>query len=403
MPQSTLQNIFENFLSSERLFVNKNAVSTKYSPINLPHRDEQINNVAQIMSPSLRNEKPSNLFVFGKTGTGKTASIQFVCRQLADMALRNRIDLKCIYINCKMRKVADTEYRLIAQLSREFGEEVPATGLPTDEIYKQFFKAVDSKNQTIVLVLDEVDNLVKKAGDSILYSLTRINADLKNANLVVIGISNDISFINQLDSRVKSSLNEEELIFPPYDALQLKDILSERAKVAFIPGAISEEVISKCAAYAARDHGDARRAIDLLRVAGEIAERQGKKCVEEIDVDLAEEKIERDNVIEVSKKLPMQSQVVLLSAIMLHQTHKPPIYTGELFHVYKSICVRLRVNPLTQRRVSDLISELDMLGILNVNVVSMGRYGRTREITLAVHNDSVDKIKHMFEDDMGLS
>lgn len=395
--------IFEDFLSKKSIFVNKEALSIKYTPETIPHREECIANVAKILAPALKYEKPSNIFIFGKSGTGKSLCTSYVCSQLENMSARKGVNLKIIYTNCKMRKVADTEYRLIAQLARHFGQTIPATGLPTDEVYNIFFKAIDKPpTQMIILILDEVDALVKKCGDGVLYNLTRINQELKNARIAIVGISNDVMFTNNLDPRVKSSLNEEEIVFPPYNALQLKDILMERAKVAFNMDALGESVVAKCAAYAAREHGDARRALDLLRVAGEIAERMNKDKLEESDVDSADSKIESESVEEIVQKLPKQSQAVLYSALLILKSREPPVYTGEMYDVYKSICVRTSTKQLTQRRVSDLISELDMLGVINAKVISKGRYGRTREISISIAEDISNHIEEILKTELGL-
>ena len=398
----SVDRIFEDFLNKKSIFANKDALSIKYAPDNIPHRSGQITALAKILAPSLRLEKPSNIFLYGKTGTGKSLSVNYVCNQLEKISKDKNIPLKIVYVNCKMGKVADTEYRLIAQLIREFGQDIPATGLPTSEVYKIFFDIVDKEKRIVLLVLDEVDQLVKKGGDEVLYNLTRINQNLKNAEITIVGISNDVFFMNALDPRVKSSLNEEEMIFSPYDAVQLKDILFERAKVAFNEGVLPESVIAKCAAYAAREHGDARRALDLLRVAGELVEREGKSKIEEKYVDLAEEKIEKETIEEIVKKLPKQSQTVLYAALLILKSREPPVYTGEIYDVYKSVCIRILSKPLTQRRVSDLISELDMLGIINAKVISKGRYGRTREVSLSMSDDILSKVEGLLKDDLGL-
>jgi len=394
--------IFEEFLNKRSIFSNKEALAIKYTPDNIPHREEQVSSLAKIMAPALRLEKPSNVFIYGKTGTGKSLCVNYVCSQLFNLAEKKNIPLKVMYVNCKMRKVADTEYRLMAHLAREFAQVIPATGLPTDEVYKIFFETIDKEERMIILILDEVDQLVKKCGDEVLYNLTRINQELKLAKINIIGISNDVLFMNNVDPRVKSTLNEEEMVFSPYDAIQLKEILTERANLAFNPNVISENVIAKCAAYAAREHGDARRALDLLRVSGELAERAGKDRIEERDVDSAEENIEKETIEEIVKKLPKQSQSVLYSALLILKSREPPVYTGEIFDVYKSVCIRTGSKPLTQRRVSDLVSELDMLGVINSKVISKGRYGRTREIALCMSDEIANRTEDILKSDLGL-
>jgi len=402
--QLSLQKLFENYLNKKSIFVNKDALTIKYTPYDIPHRDEQINLCAQILAPSLRMERPSNLFIYGKTGTGKTVTIKHVCNELEKVANDKNISLKVIYLNCKMRKVADTEYRLIAQLAREMGVDVPATGLPTDEVYNLFYKAVDDKELIILIILDEIDQLIKKTGDEILYNLTRINSELTKAKISIIGISNDITFKSNLDPRVRSSLNEEEIIFPPYDALQLKDILESRSKIAFVNGVVSEAVIAKCAAFAAREHGDARKALDLLRVAGELAERENCETILERHIDEADEKIETDQVVELIKGLPKQSLTVLYAILSMDKFNEENSenHTGLVYNLYKNLCLKAGLKNLTQRRVSDLINEFDMMGIITTKVISKGRYGRTKEIELNISKETSEKLSKIIEENLNI-
>ncbi|MFH1649403.1 MAG: ORC1-type DNA replication protein [Candidatus Woesearchaeota archaeon] len=396
-----LKNYFEAYLNTTSIFSDKHVLQSNYFPTEVNHRNEQITQVAKILAPALRGEKPSNLFIYGKTGTGKTLCVKHTTSQMSKVASEKGIALKVCYLNCKLKKIADTEYRLIAQLAREFGKAIPPTGLPTDEVYNTFFSALDAEKQIVLLVLDEIDQLVKKAGDEIIYNLTRINSDLKNSQVSIIGISNDLMFSNNLDPRVKSSLSEEELLFPPYNALQIQEILKERADIAFKEGALQEGVIQKCAAYAAREHGDARRALELLRVAGELAERSQQEQVTTEQIDSAEDKIEHDRVYELVKTQPKQHQLVLFSILNIKpENSQTQIYTGEVYDYYKGLCDQVSQRPLTQRRVSDVIQEMDMLGIINANVISKGRFGRTREISLAIHHSLKTKIMTTLKDEV---
>jgi len=396
-----LSKFFEEYLSKEPLFVNKKILQSSYTPENIPHRDEQIKQLAKVLAPSLRKDKPSNVFIYGKTGSGKTCVSRYVVDEIYNTCKKNKLDVNIFYLNCKMKKVSDTEYRLIAELARGFGADVPSTGLPTEEVYKIFINTIESKNQLLILILDEIDQLVKKTGDGILYNLTRLNAELKNCEMSFIGISNDLNFTENLDPRVKSSLSEEELVFPPYNAIQLQDILRDRAKLSFREGVVEEGVIEKCAAYAAREHGDARRALELLRVAGELAERDNQLKVSIKYIDDAENKIERDRVLDIIKTQPKQQQLTTYSILEFNDKGKK-IFTGEIYEYYLDLCKRVGLKPLTQRRVSDIIAELDMLGIINAKVVSKGRYGRTREIQVLIPSSNLVKIKQALKEGLGL-
>ena len=403
MNQKGLTGFFEKYLDENLIFTNKKSLQSSYTPETVIHRDEQINSIASILASALKNDKPSNLFMYGKTGTGKTLSIKHVTLKMNNIAKQRDIHLKIIYLNCKMKRIADTEYRLVAQLIKEFDEEVPYTGLPTDEVYNKFFRILKSSNyEVIIIILDEIDQLIKKAGDEVIYNLTRVNSELTTKQISIVGISNNLLFTETMDPRVRSSLSEEEVVFPPYNALQLKDILTKRSLQAFKEKALETGVIEKCAAYSAREHGDARRALELLKVAGEIAERKGLTKVRIDHLDRAEEKIEKERVLEIVKTQPRQSQVALLSIVFLFENSNTNINTGEVYEIYKKLCLKTELRPLTQRRISDVISELDMLGIINAKVISKGRYGRTREIKTDIGHTMRQKIKTFLTQELNL-
>jgi cell division control protein 6 len=424
--------LFDDLLEGEPIFEQKEVLRPSYTPDQLPHRNQQINNIATILVSALRGDTPSNILVYGKTGTGKTASARFVSQELEETSENYTVPCEVEYINCE---VTDTQYRVLAQLANKFiddnleriddelddlqalvnagdvealadhgfdslrdarervrelqeyqetQESVPMTGWPTDRVYSEFFDAVDLYQRVLVIMLDEIDKLVEKSGDDTLYNLSRMNSDLERSRVSIIGISNDLKFTDFLDPRVKSSLGEEEIVFPPYDATQLNDILKQRSEIAFRESSLDEEVIPLCSAFAAQEHGDARRALDLLRTAGELAERTQADRIQEDHVRQAQEKIELNRIVEAVRTLPQQSKIILLSIIKLEERDVNPINTGEAFNEYKRICQAIDCDVLTQRRVTDLISELDMLGIVNAVVVSKGRYGRTKEISLSV-------------------
>ena len=188
--------------------------------------------------------------------------------------------------------------------------------------------------------------------------------------------------------------------FPSYNALQLQDILNERASNAFKGKIISEGVIEKCAAYAAREHGDARRALELIRVAGELAERDGSEQVLIEHIDSAEDKIEKDRLIDVVTSQPKQFQATMYSILMLE--NRKNIFTGDIYEIYQKLCKKIGQRPLTQRRISDIIAELDMLGMINAKLISKGRYGRTREITVSLPSQVEENIKTILKKELGM-
>ena len=399
---SELSQIFDSF-DKNTIFKNKQILQTNHQPENIIHRNEQIRQVASILAPVLRGERPSNLFLYGKTGTGKTLSVLYIIDELmkrSGMSKSPDFKLRIEYLNCKLKKVSDTEYRILAELIRKLGGEVPATGLPTQSVYSKFIDIIDNEKQLVVLVFDEIDQTVKKISDDFLYNLTRLNSELSKTQICVVGISNNLTFLDELDPRVRSSLSEEEIVFPPYNALQLQEILNKRAIDAFKENVVQDGIIAKCAAYAAREHGDARRALDLLRIAGELAERDTSAQITFKHIDEANDKIEKDKILDIIQSEPKQFQVVLSSIINLTDLNNKdnkenPVFTGDVYNHYQELCTKNKLEILTQRRVSDIIQEFDMLGIINVRVISKGRGGRMREIRLAIEKKIIDKAKEI--------
>jgi len=389
-----LDEVFERFLKGTRIFRDREVLRHDYVPEKLPHREEQIRYLGEVTAPVLRSSRCSNIFIYGKTGTGKTAVVKYVLGRLASKARKLGAPVRVCYVNCRL---AGTEYRVLSSLCNTLRVDIPFTGLAVGEVFDRFKATMEARRLLFIAVLDEIDALIKERGDVLLYELTRINETLSYGRTSVVGISNDLRFKELLDPRVLSSLSEEEIVFRPYDASELQDILLDRAKMAFYDGVLSEGAVSLCAALAAAEHGDARRALDLLRVAGELAERGGAEVILEDHVRAAEKRIEHDRIAEALKNLTPHSKFVLCSVYLLGKAKVGCAITGDIYEIYRELCDYAGLTPLTQRRVSGLIDELDVIGLLNTRVVSLGRYGRTKKIRLGIPRSLIREV--FFGDD----
>lgn len=391
----TETNIFTQYMQKRNVIVkNKKILQSSYIPENLPHRMDKIREIVEIIAPSLNKDKPSNILIFGKTGTGKTAVMNFVGKELkkADEEQQN---CSFIYVNCE---VVDTTYGILYNISNQIitdpSKRIPFTGWSLDKILAELTDYIDKQDRVFIIVLDEIDRSFQKNGDDIFYYLTTINEVLQNSKVSIIGITNNVNFTELLGQRVKSRLGEEKIIFPPYNVEQLQDILEARAKDAFDEGVLDDDVIPYCAALSAQEMGDARRALDLLRMAADFAERNGDTKVTGAHVRYAKNKIELDAVSEIVKTLTIQSKIVLMSIIRNTENDMTTMTTGDVYSMYKFICESIGQSVLTQRRVAGLISELDMLGIIHARVKSFGRAGRTKEIELSTPKEIISMIKN---------
>ena len=384
-------NIFDSLSHDERIFKNREALSSTYIPKHFPHREEEIGNIANILKPALNGSRPSNILIYGQTGTGKTAVAKFICDQITVKAKNDDKKIHTAYINCKQ---TNTTYSILSNIgkaySKEWEEEIPIAGWRIDKVYAEVKQKAKENGGIVILVLDEIDALVTKAGDDILYHLTSLNSDLENSKISIIGISNDVKFTSWLDPRVKSRLGEESLAFAPYNAPQIEEILYERSKIAFKENVVEPLVVSYCSSKAAQEHGDVRKALDLLRISAELADREEREIVTARYVNLAQNVMENDQVKNIISTLPIQNKATFASIIVNQGSRKNGQQTtGEVYETYSRICNIFKLEVLTQRRISNLISELDMQGLIHAKTVSLGRQGRTKYISLAIEENQL--------------
>ena len=234
MENSDRSNVFDKLMEEQRIFKNREVLSSAYVPHEFPHRDDQINDIASILKPALYGARPSNILIYGQTGTGKTAVTKYICNQIVAKADSERRKIHTAYINCKQ---TNTPYGILTGIGKTYStdweKQIPNAGWRIDKVYSALKEKADEDGGIAIVVLDEIDALVNKKGDDILYHLTGLDADLDNSKICLIGISNDTKFTTLLDPRVRSRMGEEALIFPPYNAIQIENILKQRASIAF--------------------------------------------------------------------------------------------------------------------------------------------------------------------------
>ncbi len=376
-------NIFQELNERNTIFKTKKYLDHRFIPETLPHRDEKIESIAQYWVEALNKITPPDVTIYGKTGTGKTAVTLYAKNQLEEIAAEKNLNIRIEYIRCTDY---NTEYQILARLCQQLGKPVPYRGWTKAEVvntFRNLFKKnILGEDLILIVILDEIDVILKNDGDSILYTLTRTD------NVAITSISNYVDFKRFIKPKVKSSLRDREIVFPPYNAQQLIDILRERSKVSFKEGAISDGVIALCSALAAKEEGDARYALDLLKTSGEIADEKGVDVIEENFVKEAKDRIEHNKIIDVIVTLPIQQQKVLETITYLTKKREE-ITSGRLYEVYQDLA---KNDTVSYRRLFDFVNELEMLGLISTNTISRGRgKGRTNIITLQCDLDLIDK------------
>lgn len=376
-------NIFQKLDEKETIFKTKEYLDHRFIPETLPHRNEQIESIAKYWVEALNNITPPDITLYGKTGTGKTSATLYAKKQLEEIASERNLNIRIEYLRCTD---FNTEYQILAQLCQKLGKPVPFRGWTKAEVVNTFrslfTKNVLGKDMILIVILDEIDVVLKNDGDSILYTLTRTD------NVAITSISNYVDFKKFIKPKVKSSLRDREIVFPPYNAAQLQDILKERSQLSFKEGVISSGVLSYCAALAAKEEGDARYALDLLKTSGEIADEIGASEVNRNFVEEAKDRIEHNKIYDVIVTLPIQQQRVL-ETIKDLTDKKMEITSGKLYESYQKLA---KSDAVSYRRLFDFVNELEMLGLISTNTISRGRgRGRTNIITLQCDTNLIDK------------
>ena len=382
-----IDRILDDVELGKTIIKNRNILHFTYIPDAIQHRDLEQEQVTQSLLPILHQARPSNLLVYGKPGTGKTLVVKKVTSKIQERVRQSNFPIKLVYSNAKEET---TLYGLLVSFGRQLGlqdKELPTTGLAISEVFKRLLNNIIKQKLNVVFIIDEIDYLVQlvtKSGKDILYQLTRANERLEYGSLTLVGISNDLTFKEKLDPRVISSLGEEEIVFQNYNAEQIKRILEERIQWAFLPNAVEGAALNLCAAMAGGEHGDARRAIDLIRVAGEIAERQRSGHVTTKHIREASQKIEENKEEASLASYPFHEKLVILAIMKAGGSS-----TGEIYTAYKGLCRTVGRDELTQRRTTQMLSEIELSGLISGRIIHQGIHGRTKKYKLTIPNETV--------------
>ena len=364
-----------SFQPDDSLYRDRDTLFEDYTPETIVGRDDELAQYHEALQPAINGEQPSNIFLYGKTGVGKTASTDYLLSRLEEDAEKFDVDLSVVYLNCEgLNKSYQVAIQLVNQF-RDEGDKISETGHPRYKIYEFLWDELDTVGGIVLIVLDEVDNI--GGDDSILYQIPRArsNDNLQDAKVGIIGISNDLAFRDNLSAKVRSSLTEKSISFPPYDANELRDVLRQRADIAFHDGALADDVLPLCAAYGAQDSGDARKALDLLREAGDIARAEDAEQVEESHVNRAREKLEREELMDGIADLAEHQQLTLYALATFEGAGETPVSSQTIYDRYSELSHHVGNDPLTSRRVRDFLKEMADLSLIQSSAQNEGLSG----------------------------
>jgi len=380
------------FERTHAIFDDEDVLRDDYQPERLEERDEELEEYKAYFQPVINGKQPRNIFLYGKTGVGKTVATKYLLSHLErDAAAYDDLDITTVYLNCEH---LTSSYRVAVNLVNELrgeDDQISTTGYPRDAVYDMLWEELERVGGTILVVLDEIDYIGDD--DSLLYQIPRArsNENLEDAKVGIIGISNDFKFREQLDPRVEDTLCEREIHFPPYDGNELRNILEKRSTLAFRDDALSPDVVPLCSALAAQDRGSARQALDLLFEAGDLARRNDDEVVTEAHVRDARSRLEKRQIEESMKDLTSHDHLTLYTiAALTVFGEEMPVRRQTIYDRYEAVAEATGHDPLAMRSLHAHLSDLVMLGILERHERNEGRSGGAYyEYELGVDLDAV--------------
>jgi|YelNatPaOPRAMG01_1025707.scaffolds.fasta_scaffold02513_2 cell division control protein 6 len=311
-------------------------------------RDAEISEMVESLKPALDGRRARNILIYGNPGTGKTTVSKYVAKKFCEHSMAIPV-----YINCWQSR---TENALIARIVKALQLPIITIGVKSEDVLDEMFKELKENRRMLLLIFDEADQLISRRQEEILYEFSR-SGELRGVEVELVMITNKKEVFTMLDDRIKSTLSPSEIEFKPYTPVQLKEILAERAKLAFRNGACKEDVIAVCAARGAKNGGDCRKAIECLWLAGKEAERKGYSsitldCIVGEEESVKEKKEITSNLSEGEKKI-----LGLISASEWTKTKK----------IYE------QVNDYTERNVRYLIEKLKKCSLIEYRRVKEGK------------------------------
>lgn len=352
-------------------------------------RNHQIETVARRLKPTISGGSGKGTLLLGKSGSGKTLVTRYVSREVEQRAMNNGVRVGRVIIDCAQRR---SEVQTVIQLAKSLndsektGVDIPHSGIATGTYYDRLWLIINELYDAIVVILDEIDRLApsddvtnlppEEADDSkLLMQLSWAGEENDvTAGITVIGISNDLKYGDRLDTRVESSFSPDEMVFPAYDATQLSDIL-DRRRDAYRDGVLSNDVIPLCSAFSAQEHGDARRALDLFRLAGEVARGDGADLVREEHVRAANDDAEVTRLQDLIRGCPTQAKIAIAGLAAIDEfTNKSRFTATQMYRVYRAFAEAIGAKILSQKRITDQLREYETPNMIDMRRTSDG-YG----------------------------
>ncbi|MGL6298462.1 MAG: ORC1-type DNA replication protein [Methanobacteriaceae archaeon] len=363
-------------LHDETIFRELNAFDPDYMPENYKYRDSQVDAMAMCVRPALKNSSPINSVILGSCATGKTTAMH----KLFEVVEKTSEKVVCAYINCQ---IYTTRYGIFSQLHKKvFGYTPPDSGVPFSRIYEKIMEHLSKEKKSLVVALDDVDYLFhEKQANKIFYDILRAHEEYPGVRSSIFAITSDIEFRFALDRNVNTVFIPQEIKFPPYSREEFLTILKERCRIGFYEGVISDEIIEEVVDYS-QENGDLRLGIDILRVAGNLAEAEASRKIEVEHLDKAIMTHIPSHLAETLKTLNILEKTVLE---LIMEAYPDNMTSGKLSEIF------IKHTDSSYTKFNQIINKLEFLRLIDTQLTGKGVKGNSRVIILRFDVEKINK------------
>lgn len=388
LTKKAIDSIRKDIAKQNSVFSDKKYLDSLFLPSNIIGRREQAEQLLKHIESLKQGFVVPQISVYGRSGSGKSTVVKFVCQNIQDVVSFAFVNLR------KSKTVFGSANLILSELGSVNLKSAEGLNKAVDKIGERIESILISENKKFfLLVLDEYDAIFsdpRGRPSDFVYKLLTLEENLREKGLwlCIITISNNALSDYELDDRVKSRMGNSEVFFEPYSEDDIMQILRDRADKAFLKK-VNDEVLQYCAELSSDDHGDARRAVDLLRVAGELSD--GKKITKS-DVDKAQEQLQKDRTSTIVSSASYHLRIVI-AAICANT-----LLTGNSWNATSAIYAKYSkmmakdTKPLSYRRIVDLLVELENTGLVTSRTLSRGRYGYGTEYKLKLSPEMVGPV-----------
>ena len=367
-----------NRIGAGLILLDEGPLSYDFVPKEIVRREDDQKTLAAMFSAIGTPNMSCRALITGNVGSGKTVLSSTFADDIVQhyTGVRN---IKRVHVNCRNHA---TTAQMLLRIAKELDERHPERGFSSSEVIQGIRRNLRTHNQHMLLILDEVDHLLRREGDDPIYQLLRIDEGRKESGTLSLILISQEQILDQLEGAVISRFGRtNHLALKPYTAEQLTAIAAQRAALATRKDSITKEVLNLIG-QASADTGDARVAIELLEGAAKAAEKEGTAEVLARHVQKRASRRGRQVEPSVIDELSQHEQLALL-AICRRLKKDAEITTGDAEKLYHVVCEEFEVKPRSHTTFWKHLKSLETLGLMEsrMGTAKEGR-GRTQFITM---------------------